>query len=166
MPVLGNDAGTGGDAGDTTSTATPLPATNGTYYGNLTTSTDTSDYYLINMSSNTGIAVEITYPSSADFDLALLNSGGGYIDLSTNSGTTDDVTSNGTSVGGNSVYIWVDHYSGTAQYTMQIWIFSTGSSGGGGGAGNGTNGHDAGTCLLYTSPSPRDLSTSRMPSSA
>ena len=26
-----------------------------------------------------------------------------------------------------------------------------------------TNGH---TCLLYTSPSPRDLSTSRMPSSA
>ena len=145
MPVLGNDAGTGGDAGNTTSTATPLPATNGTYYGNLTSSSDTSDYYLINMSSNTGIAVEITYPSSADFDLALLDSGGSYIDLSTNSGTTDDVTSNGTSVGGNSVYIWVDHYSGTAQYTMQIWIFSTGSSGGGGGAGNGTNGHDAGT---------------------
>ena len=25
---------------------------------------------------------------------------------------------------------------------------------------------DAGRCLLYTSPSPRDLSTSRMPSSA
>jgi len=25
---------------------------------------------------------------------------------------------------------------------------------------------DAGGCLLYTSPSPRDLSTSRMPSSA
>ena len=63
------------------------------------------------MSSNTGIAVQITYPSSVDFDLALLNSGGGYIDLSTNSGTTDDVTSNGTSVGGSSVYIWVDRYS-------------------------------------------------------
>ena len=26
--------------------------------------------------------------------------------------------------------------------------------------------HMAGACLLYTSPSPRDLSTSRMPSSA
>ena len=26
--------------------------------------------------------------------------------------------------------------------------------------------YDAGSCLLYTSPSPRDLSTSRMPSSA
>ena len=29
----------------------------------------------------------------------------------------------------------------------------------------GTNGKGS-TCLLYTSPSPRDLSTSRMPSSA
>ena len=95
------------------------------------------------MSSNTGIAVQITYSSSVDFDLALLNSGGGYIDLSTNSGTTDDVTSNGTSVGGSSLYIWVDRYSGTGQYTMQIWIFSTGSSGGGGGGSGG--GHDAGT---------------------
>ena len=27
-------------------------------------------------------------------------------------------------------------------------------------------GNEAGSCLLYTSPSPRDLSTSRMPSSA
>ena len=27
-------------------------------------------------------------------------------------------------------------------------------------------GHKLGVCLLYTSPSPRDLSTSRMPSSA
>ena len=27
-------------------------------------------------------------------------------------------------------------------------------------------GRQGGTCLLYTSPSPRDLSTSRMPSSA
>ena len=74
MPVLGNDAGTGGDAGDTTSTATPLPATNGTYYGNLTTSTDTSDYYLINMSSNTGIAVEITSVSYTHLTLPTIYS--------------------------------------------------------------------------------------------
>ena len=31
---------------------------------------------------------------------------------------------------------------------------------------HGTLIHDVKTCLLYTSPSPRDLSTSRMPSSA
>ena len=30
----------------------------------------------------------------------------------------------------------------------------------------GPNGAGKSTCLLYTSPSPRDLSTSRMPSSA
>ena len=32
--------------------------------------------------------------------------------------------------------------------------------------GTNKNGMVAGPCLLYTSPSPRDLSTSRMPSSA
>ena len=31
---------------------------------------------------------------------------------------------------------------------------------------NDPNAFAVGTCLLYTSPSPRDLSTSRMPSSA
>ena len=45
------------------------------------------------------------------------------------------------------------------------WVFETI-------VGQGTEGEDIrinaidGTCLLYTSPSPRDLSTSRMPSSA
>ncbi|MDP7649564.1 MAG: hypothetical protein QF834_05170, partial [Candidatus Thalassarchaeaceae archaeon] len=34
-PVLANDAGTGGDAGGGISSAAWLPATNGTYYGNL-----------------------------------------------------------------------------------------------------------------------------------
>ena len=47
---------------------------------------------------------------------------------------------------------------------------TAGGSGGGGGtttAAPGTlNGGAGNTCLLYTSPSPRDLSTSRMPSSA
>ena len=33
-------------------------------------------------------------------------------------------------------------------------------------AREGMAGQDLGDCLLYTSPSPRDLSTSRMPSSA
>ena len=32
--------------------------------------------------------------------------------------------------------------------------------------GDGLDWDDKGICLLYTSPSPRDLSTSRMPSSA
>ena len=42
---------------------------------------------------------------------------------------------------------------------------SNGSGRNGGGNGNGGNGGNGG-CLLYTSPSPRDLKLSRMPSSA
>ena len=59
MPVLGNDAGTGGDAGDSISTATNIPASNASYYGNLSTSGDVDDYYSVNMSNNTGLAVQL-----------------------------------------------------------------------------------------------------------
>ena len=37
-------------------------------------------------------------------------------------------------IGGTTVYIRIDQWTGSGQYTMQIWIFSTGSPGGGGGA--------------------------------
>ena len=67
--VLANDAGSGGDAGGSTSTAVWLPASNATYYGNLTSGNDTDDYYAVNMSNNTGIAVGLTSPSGSDFDL-------------------------------------------------------------------------------------------------
>jgi NAD(P)-dependent dehydrogenase (short-subunit alcohol dehydrogenase family) len=80
--VLANDAGTGGDAGNSTSTAAWLPATNSTYYGNLTISSDNDDYYAINMSNATGIAVELTYNSTEDFDLYLFDQNGSYIDTS------------------------------------------------------------------------------------
>ena len=46
--VVANDAGSGGDAGDSISTAVWLPASNATYYGNLTASSDNNDYYGIN----------------------------------------------------------------------------------------------------------------------
>ena len=84
MPVLGNDAGTGGDAGDSISTATNIPASNATYYGNLSTSGDVDDYYSVNMSNNTGLAVQLNSPSGADFDLFLYSSSGGTIDSSLN----------------------------------------------------------------------------------
>ncbi|MDB3855603.1 MSCRAMM family adhesin SdrC [Euryarchaeota archaeon] len=143
MPVLGNDAGTGGDAGDSISTATNIPASNASYYGNLSTSGDVDDYYSVNMSNNTGIVVQLNSPSGADFDLHLYSSSGGSIDTSFTTGT-DEVTSNGTNVGGTTVYIRIDQWTGSGQYTLQVWIFSTGG-GGGGSTGNGTNGYDAGT---------------------
>ena len=74
--ALANDAGSGSDAGGNTSSSTYLPANNSTYYGNLTQGSDTDDYYAINMSSGTGLAVTISIPSNADFDLLLLASSG------------------------------------------------------------------------------------------
>jgi hypothetical protein len=165
IPTLGNDAGTGGDAGDTTSTAANLTATNGTYYGNLSSS-DTDDYYAVNMSADTGIYVEMISPgfngsngtnssstcsnltwwqSSCDFDLYLYDSSGSTIDSSFATGT-DDVSSNGSTVGGTTVYIRVERYAGDGQYFLMVNIFST-VGGGGGGGGNGSCTHnDAGSC--------------------
>ena len=122
--VMANDAGTGGDAGDSISTAAWLPASNATYYGNLTSGSDDNDYYGVNMSTDTGIAVGLTSPSGADFDLLLYDSNGSTIDSSYSVSSYDSVSSNGTGVGGTTVYINVDRWSGSGQYTLQIWIFT------------------------------------------
>ena len=141
--VLANDAGTGGDAGGSISTAAWLPASNATYYGNLTASSDSDDYYGVNMSSNTGIAVGLTSPSGADFDLMLYTSSGSMIDSSYSTSSYDNVTSNGTSVGGTTVYVQVNQWTGSGQYTLQIWIFSTSGGGGGSGQNDANTGGDA-----------------------
>jgi len=122
-----------------------LPATNATYYGNLTASSDNNDYYGVNMSTDTGIAVGLTSPSGADFDLFLYDSSGFQIDSSLSVSAYDEVSSNGTNVSGSTVYIDVDRWTGSGQYTMQVWIFSTASTGGGGGNNSTGSGHDAGT---------------------
>jgi len=121
--VMADDAGSGSDAGGSTSTATSLNPTNATYYGNLS-STDTADFYSISLPNGTGISVGLTSPSGGDFDLYLYDSGNSQIDSSLSTSSYDEVTSNGTSVGGTTVYIEVRRWSGSGQYTMQIWIFS------------------------------------------
>lgn len=150
--VVANDAGSGGDAGDSTSTAFYLPASNGTYYGNLTSSTDESDYYAVNMSTNTGITAQLISPSGADFDLILYSSSGSLID-SSYSTSVDDITSNGSAVGGTTIYIEVTRWTGSGQYTLQIWIFSTAGQPGSNqdDAGSGSDaGSDASTAISLT----------------
>jgi len=142
--ALANDANTGGDAGGSTSTAAWLPSNSSTYYGNLSSS-DTDDYYGFNMSNSTAITVGLTSPSGADYDLWLYSSSGSQLDTSFTTGY-DEVSSNGTSVGGTTVYVRVEQFSGSGQYTMQVWISNTSTGGGGGGGNNSTgSGHDAGT---------------------
>ena len=164
--VLANDAGSGGDVGNSTSTAYSLSAVNATYFGNLTNLADENDYYSISMPNNTGIYAELISPGftgsngsgssstcynatspPCDFDLFLYSSTGSSIDSSLSTSGYDDVTSNGTIVGGTTVYLNVDQWDGDGQYALIISIFSTSTGGGGGGGGGGNNStslHDAG----------------------
>ncbi len=58
MPVIADDdAGIGGDARDTSSTATYLSAIKRSYYGNLTTGA--GDWYSIQLTNNTAIAATL-----------------------------------------------------------------------------------------------------------
>ena len=162
--VLANDAGSGGDVGNSTSTAYSLSAVNATYYGNLTNLADENDYYSISMPNNTGIYAELISPGFSgsngsgssstcynatsppcDFDLFLYSSTGSTLNSSLNTTGYDAVSSNSTNVGGTTVYLNVDQWDGDGQYALIINIFSTSTGGGGGGGGNNsTNLHDAG----------------------
>ena len=123
--VQGNDAGSGGDAGNSFSTATSLGSTSSTYYGNLSSTNDTNDYYSINMSNDTGIHVEVNFDTTNnDFDLYLYSSTQSTIDSSYSWSSNESVSSNGTSVGGTTVFLRVEAYSGSGDYTMIISIFS------------------------------------------
>ncbi len=124
MPVIAdNDAGSGADAGDSSSTAANLSAMNGTYYGNLTTGDE--DWYSIQMPNNTALAATLYgYSTSNDFDLEIYSSSGSRIDYSWYDDPNEEVSSNGTSIGGTNVTLRVDAYSGSGGYTLQIWIFA------------------------------------------
>jgi len=126
-PVMGNDAGSGGDAGSTMSTALSLNATNATYYGNLSAGSDDVDLYSISMPNGTGLAVGLTSPTTGDFDPYIYDSNGSLIDYMYTTQTYEEASTNGTSVGGTTVYVKIEAYSGSGQYTMQIWIFGTGN---------------------------------------
>jgi len=150
--VLADDAGSGSDAGGSSSSATPLNPTNATYYGNLS-STDTSDFYSISMPNGTGVSVGLTSPAGGDFDLYLYDSGNSQIDYSISVSSYDEVTSNGTSIGGTTVYIEVKRFFGSGQYSMQIWIFSEPQGPAQNDAGTGSDAGDTSTSATPLSSS-------------
>jgi len=126
LPAIGDDAGSGGDAGGSMSSAISLNASNSTYYGNISSS-DTTDFYSMDVPNGTGISVGLDSPPGADFDIRLRNSVGNTIDSSALT-SYDEVSSNGTNVGGTTVFIEIYQWSGTGTYTMTTWVFSSGIS--------------------------------------
>ena len=127
--VQANDAGSGGDAGGSFSTATNIAATSSIYYGNLSSTNDTDDFYSINMSNDTGIYVELNFDNSNnDFDLYLYSSSQGTIDSSYSWNSNESISSGNTSVGGTTVYLRAEAYSGAGNYTMIVSIFSVNSA--------------------------------------
>ena len=155
--AIADDAGSGSDAGGTASSSTSLSATNSTYSGNLST-TDTSDFYSISMPNGTGVSVGLTSPSGADFDLYLYDSGNSQIDSSLSTSSYDEVTSNGTSIGGSTVYIEARRWSGSGQYTLQVWIFSEPQGPTQNDAGTGGDAGDTSTSATPLNSSNQSLS--------
>jgi len=113
-----NDMGTGTDAGNSLSAATTIPAGTGTGYLD---STDTDDYYKVDVSSGQTIEVSLTPPSGSDFDLELYDPGQFWIASSTLGGSqTDTVTQTATSSG--YFYIHVYQWSGSGIYSLTVTV--------------------------------------------
>ena len=125
-----NDAGSGGDAGGTASTAYNLSVTSGATYMGYVDQTDYQDWYRITVPTSQGIAASLAFNGQSngtnDLDFYLLDSLTSTIDSSFYS-NPETVTSNGTNVGGGDVFLVVDAWNGFSYYNMTIWLFNIGN---------------------------------------
>ena len=137
-----NDIGTsGGDLPDNLSSPTSIPnlifSNSITGTGELVSGTDEYDYLRVNLASNEGLAVELSFDQADDFDLAIYDSSQMSIDDSYMF-NPETVTTNGSSATGI-IYIEIIGYSfgslSNGSYDITIWKFTTGSTGGGNGSG-------------------------------
>lgn len=124
--VAQNDAGSGGDAGNTHATA--LAIAPGSYTGYLQKGTDDNDYYKFAVSSGQNIALSMTPPSGADFDIYLYNAAGTQKASSTTRGSgTETINFNADSSGDWRLRVYA--YSGTGYYSFSVSV-SGGQPGG------------------------------------
>jgi hypothetical protein len=137
-----NDIGTsGGDLPDNLSSPTSIPnlifSNSITGSGELASGTDELDYLRVNLASNEGLAVELSFDQADDFDLAILDSTQTAID-SSYLFNPETVSTNVSSVTGI-VYIQISAYTfgsmSNGSYDITIWKFTTSSTGGGNGSG-------------------------------
>ena len=170
-----NDAGSGGDAGDDSTSATPLNSSNQSVSGWISDTFDTQDWYNISVPSGNGIFVTMSFPngSTSGSQLSLIESSATYY-IQYDYSSPYEVSSNGSNVGGGHVYIRVLTNTDQGDYNLTITLFSTSGQPGSSqdDAGSGLDAGDSSStslqinmsgnlttfegCLLYTSPSPRD----------
>jgi hypothetical protein len=116
--------GTGGDAGNSISTATTISAGTGTGYLD---STDGDDYFKIAVSSGQIVTVSMTPPSDSDFDLYIYDTNQSQVDSSNLGGSQTDTVEATASASGY-FYIYVYHYSGTGTYSMTVTVTGGGAT--------------------------------------
>ncbi|MEM2874701.1 MAG: PPC domain-containing protein, partial [Candidatus Hadarchaeales archaeon] len=130
-----NDADSGNDAGNTFDMALAISAG---YYTGYIDSTDTDDYYKVNLIAGQTISVSMTPPTGSDFDLSLYDASQWEVDSSLLGGSqTDMVSYTATSSGYH--YIRVYLYEGSGIYSMTVTVAGGATQndmGTGGDAGN------------------------------
>ena len=131
------------------------PMASGALYGELDVNDD-EDWFSMTLNANEGVTLQIayntTYTSSNgstytnDFELWIYDSSMNLIEVSIGNNPEIVSTNTSTSPHGGTVFFQIVRYDGYGSYTLDFWLFSTGSSGGGGNgtappsncAGNGT----------------------------
>ena len=139
-----NDAGSGGDAGNNSSSAVSLNAVNSSNIGWMDDTTDPDDLYFISIPSGYIINVTLAFSNTIDFDLYLADTALNFAyDSSEFNDPLEEVSSANTNIsnGGVNIAIYVTAYSGYGQYTMNITFWSPNQvvqndAGSGGDAGN------------------------------
>lgn len=123
--VQAGDAGTQFDAGESFSEAFPLQTENHSFIGGLSSS-DREDFYKLDMMDYTSISVRLELSGSSDYDLYLYYENESIISQSLSSSSqTEEVDSNGTETSFSSVYIRVKRWSGSGNYSLDIWLHSS-----------------------------------------
>ena len=142
-----NDMGmTSGDLPDNLTTTTNVPnlifSNTVSGSGELVSGTDTYDYLRVALSSNEGLAAELSFASGDDFDLAIYDTNQNQMDYSYYNNPETVTTNSSTSNHGGMVYIEIAAYSfaGTSggwNLTLTKFTVSNGTGGGGNGTGGG-----------------------------
>ena len=120
------DGGSSGDAGNNTSTAVNLSSSNMTTIGWVDDTTDPEDAYLVWIPSGDVLTVTLSFPTTEDFDIYILDSTMSFSYAYSWYSNPEVVSTSGTNIssGGVYVYILVQAYSGYGQYSLNLTFSS------------------------------------------